>query len=104
MALLQLGHKVRNVDPTGVRHACERLRAIAFRREKTESAARDPVMHQGVGPGVPGVTIREPFREDVLELGLQREDVADAWCGWRHVSLGVLLELEEIKVVTAILG
>ena len=65
---------------------------------------RRPVARELVRLLVSRKTIFEPFGEEIVELGTQRIDVSDARRAGRHALLGVFLELDEVKVITAILG
>ena len=47
-----------NVDAAGVFHASQRFRAVTIFGEEIEAAVPDPIVDEGVGPGVAPVTIR----------------------------------------------
>src|SRR5688572_16414236 len=91
---------------TGLRaiiHAGKRERFIALLREKCETMLLRPFAGELRERGVAEEALFESFGENVLELGSERVHVADARCARRHILLRVLLELDEIKVISAIL-
>src|SRR5258707_748042 len=100
---LQLADQGRDVDVPVVGDAGQGDRRVAFLGEEIEAVLRAP------GPGdrrvfqVPRVTGVLALGHDVLDLALQRVEMRNARRGRRHARLLVLLEFEEIEVVTAVL-
>jgi hypothetical protein len=84
-------------------HAGEGDGFKAFVREQGEAVASGPVLGHFRELGVTGVTGFETLGEEVVELGSQCIDVADARGARGHVAFGVLLEFDEVEVITAVL-
>src|SRR5215470_17014529 len=102
MFFTQPSRKLQHVDFFVVFHAGQRLRTKSFLGEKIESRTAYPIVHKRIGACVTGVTRVEAFLKDFVEFGLERMNVSDAWCTRRHVLSLLVLELEEIKIESAV--
>ena len=94
-------------DPGGdvgtlvVLHAGEADRTVTLGGEELPTAGLHPVGDELVGGRVAGVAVLESLGGDVLDLRLERVDVGDDRGAGGHVPLVVLLELDEVEVVSA---
>ncbi|MDB6019138.1 MAG: hypothetical protein JWR19_3627 [Pedosphaera sp.] len=74
----------------------------AFFRKQSEAVARGPVAGHLGELGVAGIAGFEAFGEKFIQLGGEGVGVADARRAGGHAAFGIFLELDKIKVVTAV--
>src|ERR1700722_268550 len=84
-------------------HAGERDGFVAFVREQIEAVARGPIAGHLREFQVAGITGVQALSEKVFELRGEGVNVADARRAGRHAAFGVLLEFDEVEIITAVL-
>src|SRR6059036_395386 len=94
--------ELEHVDALIVFHAGERFRTESFLGKEIEPGAAHPVVHQRVRASVSCKTRLKAFLENFFKLKLQSVDVRNAGRALRHPLSLLILELQEIKIKSAI--